>query len=49
MATASDASNDATTAKAIPSISRAASPSTNSTGRNTTQVVSVEAVIAPAT
>ena len=48
-ATARDASSDSTTVKAMPSIRRAASPSTNSTGRKTTQVVSVLATIAPAT
>ena len=48
-ATASEASSDSTTVKAMPSISLAASPSTKSTGRKTTQVVRVLATIAPAT
>ena len=48
-ATSNEASSDATTVKAMPSISRAAKPSTKSTGRNTTQVVNVLATIAPAT
>ena len=48
-ATAREASSDSTTVKAMPSIRRAASPSTNSTGRKTTHVVRVLATIAPAT
>ena len=49
IATAREASREATTAKAMPSIRRAASPSTNNTGTKTTHVVRVDAVIAPAT
>ena len=49
IATTSEAPREAVTVKAMPSIRRAARPWTKSTGRKTTQVVSVEAAIAPAT